>query len=65
MIKNLNYETAVKRMAHLEERVPEAGKKVDLFDRSSILAVLFQGTKEKTMNDLLKERKKMFGRGRK
>lgn len=54
MGKTVTYTVAVKKMARLP-----AG--LDLFQASTILALLFNKTKETTADDLLRERDKILG----
>jgi acid stress-induced BolA-like protein IbaG/YrbA len=52
LVKSVNYGTAVERCAMVVGR----GEHFDIFTVSSLLAVLFNVPKEKTIDDVLKKR---------
>lgn len=53
MKDSITYEEALRDLAHLERIAPEAGKQLKMFERSTVLALLFDVPKKKTMDDLL------------
>lgn len=58
MKDTVTYDEAVRALANLEKEAPEAGKKMSAFERSTVLAVLFDADKTETMDDLLDIRTK-------
>lgn len=52
---SLSYREAVKKMAHLE-KYANTDSKLNAFDRSLILAVLFGKSKQETLDDMVKLR---------
>lgn len=53
MNESITYEDAVRELANLERSAPETAKMVKMFERSTLLALLFNVPKRKTMDDLL------------
>jgi len=59
MTQTISYKEAVKRIANLEDYFTN-GKKIDAFDRSSILATLFNVEKEKALAEIINIRASKF-----
>ena len=52
-MKSVSYKKALEKIAKLEEYTPIVGKKLDSFDRSTLLAVIFDKDKDSTLDDIL------------
>jgi hypothetical protein len=58
--KMLGYDEAIVKMALLEDRTDEVGRKLNAFDRSVVMAVLYNVPKEQTLDDIVRVRQAVF-----
>jgi hypothetical protein len=55
MKDSITYEEALPQIAHMERRT-DVGKKLDSFDRSIILTLIFDVPKEQALDDIMELR---------
>lgn len=59
MIKSLTYKSAINKLAFISDK---ANVKLNMFDVSLIVAVLYDVNKEKALDDLIKARREIRNR---